>query len=497
MLIALYGTLDAAQCDWVRQQCEAAPAAGMFEASGCVLAADRIHVTEDWVAAWEGWPYSDAGLNDSIERMLDSGVSDIAGQFNLVVFDRRRNELIVLRDLAGSYTLYQASRNKRVCLTSRVEQAERLLNTRFPLSLQRLRAMHQRAEYTPPRSHFAGIELVEPDQVIRWSRNRESPRSILNTHWIETFVRNAKKTRSKNDVLETLAGHLSISLGHASEGVQNVLQVSGGLDSNLLLHAMVSAGLSTRAITFVFPGMDCDESVEARLSAERAGVVLDEFDLSRRRFADDRDALFSHCDVLPFTTTYFTTETARCARDKGASVILSGVGGDEIFWTHRRKAMGILVRGVPGGAFRFAYRSPMLYARGVARVLVSGRARSLRRALMQGYAIFYMAAAQEADWYGCSFRAPFRDALVLTAALPAASRHCLAGGSARGLQRNLLEHFSPGLSEIVGVRKPTFGSAARAEPIECPELGEAARDNIAALAPSFIEIKRMQGVFVE
>jgi asparagine synthetase B (glutamine-hydrolysing) len=298
--------------------------------------------------------------------------------------------------------------------------------------------------------------------------------------------------------LEQVASAVKASLGHAMQARQARFMMSGGLDSNLLLHAsrspQTSDAQSRRAVTFGFPGHDCDETAETRRSAQLAGADLDVVDLSHRTFGDYRDAQCQRCDVLPHVSTYFVTEAAERARAAGHDTLISGLGGDEIFAIAARRALALHVRCAPATSARFLRRGPRVFWRGLARRILSGAEGSLRPAIEQSNAMFYLAAAQEADRCNVSLRAPFRDAAVLTVALAAACRHVLEGHPPRQFQRDLLDHFQPGLSEVLGRRKAVFNDVVRAESIECQELGEPATPTIAAVTPAFLRVKRAEGV---
>jgi asparagine synthase (glutamine-hydrolysing) len=124
--------------------------------------------------------------------------------------------------------------------------------------------------------------------------------------------------------------------------------LSGGIDSSGLV-ALASqfrgASLSTLSIAFDEPAYS--EAPYARLVAERYGTAHREVVLHARDLFDGMPRIFAAMDepTVDGVNTYFVSEAARQA---GLTVVLSGTGGDEVFFGYghfrRNKALDRLRR---------------------------------------------------------------------------------------------------------------------------------------------------------
>ena len=115
------------------------------------------------------------------------------------------------------------------------------------------------------------------------------------------------------------------------------LRLSGGIDSRVLLVGLLEAvrrGILRReqvlCVSVLFPGLDCDESDEIRQIIRSAG-----FEWAGIVAAADRvREAYEHCLQLPappYPTSFIGALCLAEAKKRGARIMLSGHGGDEIF----------------------------------------------------------------------------------------------------------------------------------------------------------------------
>jgi asparagine synthase (glutamine-hydrolysing) len=111
--------------------------------------------------------------------------------------------------------------------------------------------------------------------------------------------------------------------------------LSGGLDSGALA-AAISRLRETPALTLTvtFPEAEFSEAEEARKAAVAFGTNHVEVDISDRTFLDEMPRILRALDqpTADGVNTYFVS---KAAREAGLKVVLSGLGGDEIFFGYR------------------------------------------------------------------------------------------------------------------------------------------------------------------
>ena len=111
--------------------------------------------------------------------------------------------------------------------------------------------------------------------------------------------------------------------------------LSGGLDSGALA-AAISRLRETPALTLTvtFPEAEFSEAEEARKAAVAFGTNHVEVDISDRTFLEEMPRILRALDqpTADGVNTYFVS---KAAREAGLKVVLSGLGGDEIFFGYR------------------------------------------------------------------------------------------------------------------------------------------------------------------
>jgi asparagine synthase (glutamine-hydrolysing) len=188
--------------------------------------------------------------------------------------------------------------------------------------------------YVPaPLTLFRGIEKVLPGHMLICSRERIEDRQ----YWDVRFEENS--ARSENEWIELVREKLleSVKLRLVSDVPLGAF-LSGGIDSSAVVAAM--ARLTNRPVKTYSIGFEGDDSYYNELPYAR--IVAD-------AFATDHHEIFVRPDVselLPkliwhmdepmadsaSITTYLVSRLAR----ESVTVILSGVGGDELFGGYRR-----------------------------------------------------------------------------------------------------------------------------------------------------------------
>ena len=119
---------------------------------------------------------------------------------------------------------------------------------------------------------------------------------------------------------------------HLASDVPLGVFLSGGMDSAAIVALAsrhVRHALTTLCVTF--DESEFSEADHAADVARRYGTKHIEVRLKARQFLDELPTIFAAMDqpTIDGINTYFV---ARAAREAGLTVVLSGVGGDEVFW---------------------------------------------------------------------------------------------------------------------------------------------------------------------
>jgi len=257
----------------------------------------------------------------------------LRGMFGLALWDAKRRQLVIGRDRIGEKPLFVRREPSRFLFASelksilQIDEVPRRLNMR---ALEEYLALG----YVPaPLTLFDGIEAVLPghyllvkDGVVTdceyWDVPESGDDHRSEAEWIEVV---------REKFLETVKAQLisDVPLGAF---------LSGGIDSSTIVAA--TARLTSQPVKTYSIGYDGDDSYYNELSYAKA--VADAFETDhheivvRPEVSDLLPKLIWHMDQPIADSACLTTYLVSRFASESVTVILSGVGGDELFGGYRR-----------------------------------------------------------------------------------------------------------------------------------------------------------------
>lgn len=272
----------------------------------------------------------------------------LRGMFALALWDVSRQRLIIARDRLGEKPLYIRQEPHRLLFAS--EMKALLEDSDVPRRIDMLALREYLAlGYVPaPATILEGIEKLLPGHALIVERGQ-----IRNEeYWDVRFDQKAALSeaewcdRVRDKLQETIRAQMvsDVPLGAF---------LSGGVDSSTIVAAMARA--SNRPVKTYSIGFEGEDSFYNELPYAR--IVANAFHTDHHEIVVRPDVaellpkLLWHLDEpiadSAFITTYLVSRMAR----ESVTVILSGVGGDELFGGYRRylgDEMGHHYRRLPG-----------------------------------------------------------------------------------------------------------------------------------------------------
>ena len=265
--------------------------------------------------------YDEWGM-DCLERFV--------GMFALAVWDARAGRLVLARDRLGVKPLYVAVTERQVAFASEVGAllAGGLAEPRLsPAGLAGYLSLGAARE---PGTLFDGIEALPPGTA----REFDGRRSRTHCYW--DLREQAARRPASGRAGERAAQEVRERLGQAvrrrlvSDAPLGVL-LSGGIDSATVT-ALAASELDRplRTVSAVFAEPALSERDAARATSVHCGTEHLETTLTPEAARASLDPFFAAMDQPTFDglNTYLV---ARAARESGLTVVLSGIGGDEVF----------------------------------------------------------------------------------------------------------------------------------------------------------------------
>ena len=256
------------------------------------------------------------------------------GMFAFVVWDRKEKRAFVARDPYGIKPLYYSETTQGVVLASQVKAllatglVSRDPDPRGQAGFWLLGSVPEphtwyREIRALPAGHCAWIEEGKMGTIRRWADIGDAWRSAERCPLSEAGV----KERVRNAVTESVARHV---VSDVPVGVF----LSGGIDSGTLAGLMVEAGVGQlEGVTLSykeFEGSKEDEAPAAAQVAEHYGIRHHVRQVTREEFQRDLPRILETMDQpsIDGVNTWFVSKGAA---EIGLKVVLSGVGGDELF----------------------------------------------------------------------------------------------------------------------------------------------------------------------
>lgn len=265
------------------------------------------------------------------DRFLDH----VSGMFAVALWDAKRERLILARDRLGIKPLYYTQVDGQLAFASEVKALLTLPTVRAGLNRAGLRDYLGLGYSVAPHTIFAGVDKLPPATMLIWTRS--GVRSEC--YWSPPEQTDEKL--SEDEWVELMRAEFGRAVReHMISDVPIGAFLSGGIDSSAVVALMSehsSAPVNTYAIGYDGGGAASyyNELSYASEVAQRFGTRHNEI-LVKPDVAALLPKLMWYLEEpisdSAITTTYLVSELA--ARD--VKVILSGVGGDELFAGYKR-----------------------------------------------------------------------------------------------------------------------------------------------------------------
>jgi len=258
-------------------------------------------------------------------------VNHLNGMFAFAIYDRKRRCLLLARDRLGIKPFYYTVTKDWILFGSEIKSFLAFHDFNPGLDFEALHHYLTFRFVPAPKTLFKGVKKLPPGYSIEYTLGHEDPSPV--PYWDLTF-NSGKKEFSKAQSTEAVREltHEAVKNRLMSEVPLGVM-LSGGIDSSAVVSSMKKGGqhpVSTFTIAYEEEGPH-NESVFARITAEAFQtdhhdilVRLDDFigNLERMIYFMDEPiadpAAMPIYDLCRFSKEYVT-------------VLLSGVGGDELF----------------------------------------------------------------------------------------------------------------------------------------------------------------------
>src|SRR4030095_16703050 len=283
------------------------------------------------------------------------------GMFAFAIWDSRDKSLFLARDPLGVKPLYYYHDGSVLIFASEIKA---ILESQLVERLPDYTALHTPSMFqASPFTGFKNILKLPPGSHMTFRDGRVRMTRYWQVSPSEEYIRD-------ESAIEQLDHLLRLSVrGQMISDVPVGALLSGGLDSSLIV-ALMAKTTGQKINTFTIRYSDDDQRFERMpRDSDYARIVADVFACSHQEILIDSNVV----DLLPKIMWHLdepladpasinTYLIARSAREKGVTVLLNGMGGDEIFGGYRKYLACIL-------ADSYKAFLPEVASRGVQRIV--------------------------------------------------------------------------------------------------------------------------------
>ena len=265
-------------------------------------------------------------------------VKRFIGPFAFAIWDKHAQQAFLARDRCGEKPLFYSFDQTSLVFASELKGLIPLLDARPALNPAAV-DQYLHYQYVPePLTLLQGVHKLAAGHTLTVSLDRWNAQPVRYWTVEEAAVQSAQfpPDMAQQDILLAIRQGLENAVKLTLRADVPVgIALSGGVDSGAIaVLAQKNYPEPMHAFCVGYPGRPpYDERQQARSLAESLGMIVHEVELPVDSFVEFFPSLVQIMDEpVADPAAFGHYSVPRAAADQGIKVLLSGVGGDEIFW---------------------------------------------------------------------------------------------------------------------------------------------------------------------
>lgn len=255
-------------------------------------------------------------------------LNKLRGMFAFTIWDEKEKSLFAVRDRFGIKPLYYLISKDEFIFSSELKAIKKYKEN-LTISQRGVEAYLRTGSVPAPLTIYNETKSLLPGEFIKVNSSGDYS---LNKWWnFEEMINSDGQiydSIAKEEIRTSLVDSIK---AHCVSDVEVGAFLSGGIDSTSIVSLMKQAGQQKiKTISVTFPGSSLDESHFANLAVRKYDVDHTEYPLTEDEVINDIEFFFEAVDqpTVDGLNTYFVS---KAASDLGLKVVMSGLGGDELF----------------------------------------------------------------------------------------------------------------------------------------------------------------------
>ena len=258
----------------------------------------------------------------------------LRGMFSIAIWDQKKEIFFLARDPYGIKPLYIGKLKEGFIFSSQVKP---ILNTKLitkEINYEGILSFFLFGNIIEPNTCFKNIINLKSGNYCTISKNNEI--KFYEYVNIKNYFSKSSNIKLSNDTINKKIKFSIIKSikKHTTSDVPIAVMLSGGIDSSSLVYHLIDLNIKFIAITVVFDeyaNTDLDELPFAKEIIKGKQIRHYVRKVSKKEFLNDIDEIIDAMDQ-PTIDGINTWYACKAASEKNIKVLLSGVGGDELFF---------------------------------------------------------------------------------------------------------------------------------------------------------------------
>lgn len=271
---------------------------------------------------------SDSDTEVLLRLLVRDGVGalpKLAGMFAFAFWDPFERSAILARDGMGIKPLYYSVNGRQLTFASEFRAVEAFLPLRQPDADAILNFLMW-GSFQEPGTLLQEVQQLSAGHYLKWQDGKVSVRRWFAPNYGRTVSTTNPVQLAREALLESITRHLvsDVPVG---------IFLSGGIDSTAVLclaREVLGKNADIRTFSIVFNESAYDESATIQKSVDHFQTNHTQWSMTSEEGALEIEPYLSAMD-LPTTDGFNTWCVSKLAKQNGVKVVLSGLGGDEMF----------------------------------------------------------------------------------------------------------------------------------------------------------------------
>tara|TARA_Y100000816_G_C26101950_1_gene584315 strand:+ start:137 stop:1888 length:1752 start_codon:yes stop_codon:yes gene_type:complete len=274
-------------------------------------------------------------------------LKELNGFFSIVIYDKKKNKIILIRDRFGIKPLYYYLNKKSIYFCSEIDPLKNILHLhKDNLNINQVNNYFTLGYINGEDRVYQNIKMLNPGSLLEFNLKKKN---IKYFKWFDIKKNKSVNFENKKDLIKILKEKLdnAVKLWTRSD-VDQVFSLSGGLDSSLLAATYARQGKRLNTISFVYePNKKFDmwnESLNSDLISKQLNSNHEKYFWSANDFKKDLHEIIESLEE-PFGNSILPWFIYKKLKNR-FKVCITGNGGDELFGNYLRVENYLSYKGI-------------------------------------------------------------------------------------------------------------------------------------------------------